>query len=158
MNTTAILGTLLLSITPIFELRGAIPFGVATGLPLLTAAALAFAGNALVSPLAFLFLETFHKLFYRWTFYAKIFDRFVEKARTKVHAKVEKYGYWGIMLFVAIPLPITGAWTGTLGAWILGMSRRKTILASAIGVLISCIIVSLVVGFSISSLSLFIKH
>lgn len=158
MNSTAIFGTLLLSITPIFELRGAIPFGVATGLPLLTAAVLSFLGNALVSPLAFIFLESFHKILYRWSFYAKIFDRFVEKARHKIHAKVERFGYWGIMLFIAIPLPVTGAWTGTLGAWILGMSRRKTMLVSAIGVLISCIIVSLVVGLGISSLSLFIKH
>ena len=70
---------------------------------------------------------------------------------------VERYGYLGIMLFVAIPLPITGAWTGTLGAWILGMDRRKSILAVAAGVVIAGVIVSLVVGLGIGALSIFTK-
>ena len=147
-----------LSFLPISELRGAIPFAVARGMPLLEAAAIAVACNALVGPVAFAFLETFHKLFYRWGFYARVFDRFVAKARAKVHEKVERYGYLGIMLFVAVPLPITGAWTGVLGAWILGMDRKKTMLAVAAGVLVSGVIVSLVVGFGVEALSLFIKR
>jgi len=105
-----------------------------------------------------IFLETVHRLLYRWSFYAGIFDRFVAKARAKVHKEVEKYGYLGIMVFVAIPLPITGAWTGTLGAWILGMDRKKTMLAVAGGVAIAGIIVSLVVGLGVEALSVFIKH
>jgi len=65
---------------------------------------------------------------------------------------------FGIMLFVAIPLPITGAYTGTLGAWILGMSRRKTILAALGGVIISGIIVSIVATLGIQAFSFFIKE
>lgn len=156
LTTTAI--TVGLSFLPISELRGAIPFAVARGVPLLEAALLSVACNALVGPVAFVFLETFHKLFYKWPFYARLFDRFVAKARGKVHEKVEKYGYWGIMVFVAIPLPITGAWTGTLGAWILGLGKRKTMVAVAAGVAIAGVIVSLVVGLGVEALSLFIKH
>jgi uncharacterized membrane protein len=62
------------------------------------------------------------------------------------------------MLFVAVPLPITGAWTGTLGAWILGLGRRKTITAVAGGVIISGIIVSVIVGFGVEALGFLIKH
>ncbi len=158
MSLTTLITTIVLAFLPISELRGAIPYGVARGMPLLEAALLAVACNALVGPVAFVFLETFHKLFYRWGFYARTFDRFVERSRAKVHEKVERYGYLGIMLFVAIPLPITGAWTGTLGAWILGLGKRKTMLAVAAGVLISGVIVSLVVGLGAEALSFFIKR
>lgn len=152
------LGTVGLALLPISELRGAIPFAVARGMPILEAFFIAVACNALVAPLAFIFLETFHKLFYRWKFYAGLFDRFVERSRHKVHAQVERYGYLGIMIFVAVPLPITGAWTGTLGAWILGLGRRKTIIAVAGGVIISGIIVSVIVGFGVEALGFLIKH
>ena len=158
MDITTLLGTVGLSLLPISELRGAIPFAVARGMPVLEAYFIAVVCNALVAPLAFIFLETFHRLFYRWSFYAGIFDRFVERSRHKVHAQVERYGYLGIMLFVAVPLPITGAWTGTLGAWILGLGRRKTMLAVAGGVMISGIIVSVIVGFGVEALGFLIKH
>jgi uncharacterized membrane protein len=158
MDITTLLGTVGLALLPISELRGAIPFAVARGMPLLEAYFIAVACNALVAPLAFIFLETFHKLLYRWGFYAGIFDRFVERSRHKVQSQVERYGYLGIMLFVAVPLPITGAWTGTLGAWILGLGRRRTIIAVAAGVVISGIIVSLIVGFGVEALGFLIKH
>jgi len=158
MDPATVLVTVGLSFLPISELRGAIPFAVASGMPLVEAAAIAVACNALVGPVAFVFLETFHRLLYRWGFYAGVFDRFVAKARAKVHAKVEKYGYLGIMLFVAVPLPVTGAWTGTLGAWILGMDRKKTMLAVAAGVVISGVVVSLVVGLGVEALSIFVKR
>jgi uncharacterized membrane protein len=147
-----------LSLTPISELRGAIPFAVAKGVPLLPAAAWCVAWNAMAGPIAYIFLGTFHKLLYRWPAYASFFDRFVERARGKVHASVEKYGYWGLMVFVAIPLPFTGAWTGVLGSWVLGMERKKAILFVALGVLIAGIVVSLVVGLGIGALSIFIKR
>lgn len=117
--------TLSLSILPISELRGAIPFAFACGIPLNKAAIISIAGNIMVAPLAYIFLDTLHKVFYKWSFYSGLFDRFVEKARLKVHNKIALYGYLGLALFIAIPLPITGAWTGVLGAWILGMDKKK---------------------------------
>jgi uncharacterized membrane protein len=87
-----------------------------------------------------------------------LFDRIVERSRRKVHAKVEKYGYAGLILFVAIPLPITGAYTGTLGAWILGMDRRKTVLAVFGGVIIAGIIVATVSILGIKALHFFLKE
>ena len=148
----------LLSLLPVSELRGAIPFAVASGMPLLLAAAWCVAWNALAGPLAYLFLSTVHRFLYRWRAYASFFDRFVERARAKVHASVEKYGYWGLMVFVAIPLPLTGAWTGALGAWVLGMERRKSMLSVALGVLVAGIVVTAVVGLGIGALSLFVKR
>jgi len=158
MDPTTLWTTVALSFLPISELRGAIPFAVARGVPLWQAALVATACNVLVAPVAFLFLETVHKLLYRWKFYAGVFDRFIARARGKVHEKVEKYGYLGILVFVAIPLPVTGAWTGTLGAWILGLGRRKTMLVVAGGVLVAGVIVTLVVGLGVEALGFLLKR
>jgi len=158
MNLHDILFTALLSLTPISELRGAIPFAVARGATVLEAFALAVPVNALAGPLAFVFLASFHKLFYRWGAYARFFDRFVERAREKVHPAVEKYGYWGLLVFVAIPFPLTGAWTGVLGAWMLGMSKRKAMLMVALGVLVAGVVVSLVVHFGVGALDFLLKR
>ena len=158
MKASTLLVSAILSLTPISELRGAIPYAVAAGMPLVAAALWCVAWNALAAPLAYLFLATFHKLFYRWEPYRNFFDRFVEKARGKVHASVEKYGYLGLAVFVGVPLPVTGAWTGALGAWILGMDRKKSIPAIVLGVAAAGVIVSLVVGLGVGALSIFVKR
>jgi uncharacterized membrane protein len=140
-----LLMTLFFSILPISELRGAIPYAVSQGMPLMQAALVAIAANASVPLIAFLFLGSLHRLLYRVAVYRRFFDSIVVRARSKVHEKVEKYGYWGLMLFVAVPLPITGAWTGALGAWVLGLSFRKSFLAIAAGVVIAGVIVAALV-------------
>jgi len=155
--------TAILSFMPISELRGAIPFAIANNIQWYLAYPFAVILNALVAPVCWIFLATVHKLFYgatpekgiRW--YKNFFDRFIEKARNKLSAKVEKWGWLGIAVFVAIPLPITGAWTGTLGAWVLGISKRRTMAAVILGVIIAGVIVTAVVIFGIEAAALFIK-
>ncbi len=138
-------------------MRGGLPFALSNEVPLLVAYPICVGANALVAPLVYLFLSSLHKLLERWEPYRRLFDHIVERSRRKVHAKVEKYGYAGLILFVAIPLPITGAYTGTLGAWILGMDRRKTILAVFVGVIIAGIIVSIVFTLGLRAFYFFIK-
>lgn len=138
--------TILLALLPVSELRGAIPWAVAHGMPLWQAALLAASCNALAAPLAWAFLETVHRSLYRVGSYARLFDHEVTRARAKIHAHVRRWGYLGLLLFVAVPLPMTGVWSGTLGAWVLGLDRTKTLLALAGGVAISALLVSLGVG------------
>jgi uncharacterized membrane protein len=159
MNNTTItfLWTALLSFLPISELRGGIPFAVARGIPWYWAYPFSAGLNALVAPCCWIFLSTLHKLFLRMSWYKNLFDRFVERARLKLHAKVERWGWLGIALFVAIPLPITGAWTGTLGAWVLGLGKRKTFAAVILGVIIAGAIVTAVVILGLQTFTLFIK-
>jgi uncharacterized membrane protein len=157
MSLRTLLVTLALCLLPISELRGGLPFALNNDVPLLTAYLICVGANALVAPLVYLFLSSLHKLLERWQPYRRFFERIVERSRRKVHAKVEKYGYAGLILFVAIPLPITGAYTGTLGAWILGMDRRKTILAVFGGVIIAGIIVAAVFTLGIKALYFFLK-
>lgn len=125
-------------------MRGGIPFALFNGFHFIPAYLMCVAINALVAPLLFLFLGTLNNLLLKWGLYKRFFDKVIERARKKVKQKVEKYGYWGLSIFVAIPLPITGAYTGALGAWILGMERKKSIMAITIGVMIAGIIVTTV--------------
>ncbi len=150
--------TAFLSLLPISELRGAIPYALTNDIPVYIVWPVCVLLNALVAPLVYIFLDYFHKLFNRWSWYSRIFDHFIEKARHKLHEKVEKYGYWGVTLFVAVPLPITGAYTGTLGAWVLGLDRKKTMLSVLTGVIISGTIVTLIVLLGQGASSLFIKE
>jgi uncharacterized membrane protein len=157
MKPSTIAWAVFLSLAPISELRGSIPWSLANGMPVWAAFALCVVTNMLVGPIAWLFLSTLHRLLSRWRPYATLFKRIVERARRKVHAAVERWGYWGLAVFVAIPLPITGAWTGALGAWVLGMEVRRSLAAIAAGVLIAGVVVSIVAFFGIRAFSIFIK-
>jgi uncharacterized membrane protein len=161
--------TAFLSLLPISELRGGIPYAIASGIPWYLAWPFAAAVNALVAPLCWLFLSTVHAFFYSFSrrhgdtetkgfiWYRSLFDKIVLRARAKVQDGVEKWGAFGIAIFVAIPLPMTGAWTGTLGAWVLNLSRRKTMLAVIFGVVVAGGIVTAVMTLGISALDFFLK-
>ena len=150
--------TILLGIVPVSELRGAIPYAYFNGVPLWLSAVIGVLSNALVPFIGFIFLGTLHKLLDKWGAYHRLFEKTVAKARTKVGEKVRKYGLWGLMVFVAVPLPITGAWTGTVGAWVLGLDRKKSILSILLGILISGTIVTIVILTGSGIASLFTKN
>jgi uncharacterized membrane protein len=152
-----ILKIIIFSLLPISELRGSIPIGLSSGSPLSIVFPVAVISNVLVFPIFYLFLNFIHELLMKLTFYRKTFDFFLERTRKKVGPKVEKYGYLGLTLFVAIPLPVTGAYTGTLGAWFFKMKKRKSFLAVFLGVIIAGIIVSIVSVFGIHVFDIFIK-
>jgi uncharacterized membrane protein len=159
MSNAAVWGwTALLSFLPVSELRGAIPFAITQGIPWYAAYPCAAALNALVAPVCWVFLSTLHRLFLKLAWYEKLFDRFVGRARDKLRGGVEKWGWLGVAAFVAIPLPVTGAWTGTLGAWVLGIPKRKTLMAVILGVIAAGAIVTCVMLLGIGALHIFVKQ
>lgn len=142
--------TFLFSMIPIFELRGAIPYAV-WGHQIHPAVAylIAVAGNMLPVPFIYLFARKILIWGKDKKFIGKFFSfclRKGEKGGEKLKAKSGKGMFIAVMLFVGIPLPVTGAWTGTLAASILDMGFKKTMLAVFCGVLIAGVIVSLVVA------------
>lgn len=158
MTLIVLIVTLILALAPISELRGAIPFAYFNGTPLWLSVLLGTGANLLVSPLAYLFLTYLHTFFYsNWLFYKRFFNKSVSVIRHKLEKRVEKHGVWAITLFVGIPLPITGAWTGTLGAWVFGLSKKKTVLAVSLGVVISSLIITTILLLGIGINSIFIK-
>jgi len=149
--------TALLALVPISEVRGAIPYGYFNGLPIVNVVLLSMLINMMVPVIGFAFLNTLHRTLMKWHFYARIFGKLIEKARYKVGDKVRKYGIWGLTAFVAIPLPITGAWTGVLGAWVLDLDRKKSIPAIMLGVAIATAIVTAVILTGSSLAQIFTK-
>ena len=121
---------------PIIECRGAVPLGFGLGRPWWQTALLSIGGNLLPVPFILLFIRAFLKWMAgcRIKFFNRLsawLDRKVQKHK----GTIEKYSYWGLVLFVAIPLPGTGAWTGTLIASVLGLEPKKSFLAAVLGVL-----------------------
>lgn len=156
MDTTLI-KTAILALAPISELRGAIPYAISQNISAWEAYIFCVTLNAIVAPITYIFLSTVHKLLLKINIYKRFAGSILERARKKLHPKVEKYGMWGIMLFVAVPLPITGAYTGTIGAWVLEIPLKKTIPATTLGVIIAGIIVTAVTLSGIEFLQIFIK-
>ena len=157
MSPSLFFWTAVLSFLPISELRGGIPFALAHAMPWYVAYPFAAAVNALVAPGCWIFLASLHKLFLKMKWYENFFNRFVERARRKLQGGVDRWGWLGVALFVAVPLPITGAWTGTLGAWVLGFSRRRTMAAVILGVITAGAVVTAVAVLGIGALRFFIK-
>ncbi len=145
------------SILPISELRGGIPYAIAKGINPIVAYFLCVGVNALAFPITLMFLEFLHPIFLKVKFYEKLFDFFVVRTRKKLESKIEKWGFWGLMIFVMIPLPVTGAYTGSFGAWLFNLSKRKAFLSVTLGVAIAGIIVTLAYVFARESFSFIFK-
>ncbi len=141
---------IILSVMPVVELRGGLPLAVdyalKNNIAIFPIFFLIVALNILVIFLIFFFLDFLHESFMSFSVYRKIFSLVIKRTRKKadrIEKKMPSYGYLALTLFVALPLPITGAWTGTLIAWLLGLERKKSIPAIALGVCIAGIIVLL---------------
>lgn len=138
------LATFIVSMLPIVELRGAIPVGVAFGLPVWQAALISIVGNIIPAP----FIIAFIRVIMDWLrTKSRTMEKFVlwlEKKGTGPDAeKIRKAEFWGLVMFVAIPLPGTGAWTGSLIAALLDIRMKRAVPPIVLGVLIAAVIVSL---------------
>ena len=133
----------LVSMVPLIELRGAIPYGVLFGLPLWQTFLIAIVGNMLPVPIIFFFARRVLEWGADKPVIGKIFTFFLEKGHKggeKLQAKAGRGLYWALLLFVGIPLPGTGAWTGTLAASLLDMDFKKSVAACVGGVLLAGVI------------------
>ena len=131
---------LFISMLPLVEIRGALPYAVGMDLPLVPSIIVAVIGNMIPVPFIFLFARKVLE----WGKDKKIIGRFFtwclqkgEKGGRKLEEKAGKGLYWALFLFVGIPVPGTGAWTGMLAASILNMDFRKSTLAALGGVLLA---------------------
>ena len=143
--------TLLVSMLPVVELRGGIPFGVAAGLPVWAAYLAAVIGNLLPVPFIVVYIRRIF-MFMRQNMprLNSVVDKMEQKAHLK-SASVLKYQYLGLAIFVAIPLPGTGAWTGALVAAFLDMRLKKAMPSIMGGVLSAGLIIS-ILSYGVKSL------
>lgn len=135
-----------ISMVPLIELRAAVPYSIAMGLPVLPAYIVCILGNMVPVPIIFLFARKVLEWGKDKKFIGKFFTFCLEKGHKggeKLQEKAGKGLFWALLLFVGIPLPGTGAWTGTLAASILDMDFKTSVLAVLLGVVLAGIIMGL---------------
>lgn len=149
MDVQILIG-LLLTVLPVFELRGGLPviveYCVRNGVLVWPYFLLVLILNVLVIFLIFMFFDFAHETFMRVKWYRAAIGRVLKRIRKKagkVESRMGEWGYFALMFLVTIPLPLTGAWTGTLVSWTLGLDRLKSLIAIATGVVIAGLIVLL---------------
>jgi Predicted membrane protein len=133
---------IVISALPVVELRGALPVAINVfGMAWYKAFCLAIIGNLLPVPILLLFLDSLAKVASRVEVGRKMVNWVFERTRRRGNT-IEKYEKLGLMLFVAIPLPVTGAWTGSIAAFLLGLKFRYAFLSILLGVIIAGAIVT----------------
>lgn len=138
--------TMLMAAMPVGELRVAIPVAIGVyGMDPLTAYIAAVIGNMLPVVPLLLFLESVSNYLRRWVFWDVFFNWLFTRTYHRHNGKFEKYGTIALLLFVAIPLPVTGAWTGCAAAFVFGIQFRHAFLAILGGVMLAGIIVTSIV-------------
>ncbi len=133
----------IISMIPILELRGGLLVAAMLKVPMLQAIPLCIIGNIIPIPFILLFI----KQIFKWMKNFKVFRGLVEKLEKRAMSKsdsIKRFEFWGLALFVGIPLPGTGAWTGSLIAALLEIDLKKAVLSILIGVAMATIIMSFV--------------
>lgn len=140
-NIPAELITFIISLFPVLECRGGMIASAILGIPFIVAFIICYIGNMLPIPFIVLFIKKIFVFLRRWSFFDKIIHKFEAKA-DKNKDKILRYKSWGLLIFVAIPLPGTGGWTGALMAALLDIPFKRAVPVIALGVLIANIIMS----------------
>ncbi len=136
--------TFIVSMLPVVELRGAIPVGAGLGLPVWQAALISIVGNVLPVPFIILFIRTILDWLRGKSARARRVVEWLEaKGRSRKAEQIRQGQFWGLLLFVGVPLPGTGAWTGALIAALLNMRMKRALPPIILGVLLAALLVSL---------------
>ena len=133
----------IISLMPILELRGGLIAAALLGVNPVASYIIAIIGNVIPVPFILWFMNSILEWMRGRKKLSKI-AKWLDKKVQKKKGSIEKYGFWGLVLFVGIPLPGTGAWTGCLIASVLEMDRKKAFLATMIGIIMASIIMMLV--------------
>lgn len=139
---------LILTILPITELRAGLPlaiiYALENNIPVISVFITIVLLNILLVFFVFYFLDNIHSLLMKIKIYNKIFNAYVKKIQKRTDKFEKKYssiGFLALVLFVAVPLPGTGAWSGCLLSWLLDLKRKRSVLAISIGIFIAGIII-----------------
>lgn len=134
---------IIVSMLPLIELRGAIPIGIGLGMSFYESLVISFIGST-IPAILIVYLIKYVFFFLRKL---KFFDNIITKIEVRTLSKreqIDKYGYWGLFLFVAIPLPGTGVWSGSLLSYLLGMKKLKSLAVVILGNLVAGVIIAII--------------
>lgn len=132
---------MLWSISPFGEAKVGIPYAIFNDVNIYIAFIACFAANVLVYPLMLFFLDGINRYFLKWRFYKKSAIYVARKAKLGAKKNVMKYGFWGLLIFVMLPIPGTGVYAGTIATYLFMLDRKRAFIANTIGIFLSCVIV-----------------
>ena len=131
----------LLSLSPFGEAKVGIPYGMVRGVNIYLVFIFCFIANVFVFPLMMFFLEKVNTYLLRWHWYKKAALWVARRAKLGSGDKIQKYGFWGLLLFVMIPLPGTGVYAGSIATYLFKVERKKAFFANTVGIFLSSVIV-----------------
>jgi len=153
-----VISLILITLLPFLELRASIPYGIlATNLHWVVVFLICVITNIILGSIIYLILDKFVHLVIKINFIGNIYKHFHEKTQKKIHKYVEKWGWLGLAVFIGIPAPGSGVYSGALAAYILGMSHKRFLIAAIVGVIIAGIIVTAISLSGAGIGSIFIK-
>ena len=151
-----------LAMLPLFEARYAIVVACILNkkygnLPWFEAALLSILGNFIAVIPVLYTLPWADRILHRWQWSGRLMDYFLQRARSRKDL-IDRHGFWGLTVFVALPVPVTGAWTGSLMAYVFAINKGKALLALLLGVIIATAIMGLAAYGGIEALSFFMPE
>lgn len=132
---------ILWSLSPFGEAKVGIPYAIFNDVNIYLTFFVCFLANVLVFPGMMFFLDSVNRYFFKWRFYKKSAIFVARRAKTGAGKNVKKYGFWGLLIFVMMPIPGTGVYAGTIAAYLFGFERKQAFWANTIGIFLSCVIV-----------------
>jgi uncharacterized membrane protein len=154
-----ILELILVTFLPFLELRASIPYGILKlQMNWIDVFLICVITNIILGIIIYFLLDKLIHLVIRIKPIGRLYSKVVERTQKKVHKYVEKYGEIGVAIFIGIPLPGSGVYTGALGAYLLGLGYKKFIIACIVGVIIAGTAVTLITLFGANAWGLFIKQ
>ena len=129
------------SISPLGEAKVGIPYGLLNGVNIYLVLVVCFLANVLVFPIMMYFLNTINTYLLRWHFYKKGALFIVRRAKTGSGNQIKKYGFYGLIFFVMLPVPGTGVYAGSIATYLFKIERKKAFLANTIGIFLSSVII-----------------
>ena len=153
-----IIEIILITFLPFLELRASIPYGIIKlGMSWISVFLIAVVSNIVLGVLLFLLMKWIIAIVTKIKAVDRFWNRYVEQTQKKIHKAVEKHGEWAVAVFIGIPLPGSGVYSGALAAYLIGLDFKKFLVANIIGVLIAGIIVTIISLSGASAFSFFMK-
>lgn len=132
---------MLWSISPFGEAKVGIPYAIFNDVNIYLALLFCFVANVLVFPVMMFFLDTVNQYFLRYRFYKKSAIYVARRAKLGAQKNVQKYGFWGLIVFVMLPIPGTGVYAGSIATYLFVLNRKQAFIANTIGIFFSCLMV-----------------
>jgi len=129
------------SISPLGEAKVGIPYGLLNGVNIYLVLVVCFLANVMVFPIMMFFLNTINKYLLRWHLYKKAALFIARRAKMGSGDQIRKYGFYGLIFFVMLPVPGTGVYAGSIASYLFKIERKKAFVANTIGIFLSSVII-----------------